>query len=337
MFILFDSNVWISQVGLQSKVGAAVRHFAKRHGAIVAIPEIVKLEVEEKLTKSLLDLRQTAENSYRQLLPYMRKLQPIPLPSEEDLRKTVENIIPTFDIPTRHLPFNVDVARSSMMKVIRKIPPSAEKREEFRDGVIWAHCLELLDEDDVYLVTEDQDFYHERNSTKGLASNLVDEMQERSENHQVKLVPNLTELLEEIRIPFKLDTTQIFNSVRAQQSEHIEELLSSHGFELYGSAEGQVDCFATEEAQKVYFTFSFTQPCRDVTETGRRDGKLKFQGSGFLNPDTRETSEVQLSRTRLDYPDWEWKPGGPASGSVFVSAHFNAPMVHSIRVPLDTS
>ena len=52
MFISLDSNVWISQVGLQSKDGAAVRHFAKRHGAIVAIPEIVKLEVEEKLTKS---------------------------------------------------------------------------------------------------------------------------------------------------------------------------------------------------------------------------------------------------------------------------------------------
>ena len=151
MFISLDSNVWISQVGLQSKDGAAVRHFAKRHGAIVAIPEIVKLEVKEKLTKSLLHLRQTAENGYRQLLPYMRERQPIHLPSEEDLRKAVENIIPTFEIPTRHLPCNVDVARSSMMKVIRKIPPAADKKEEFRDGVIGAHCLELLDEGDGYL------------------------------------------------------------------------------------------------------------------------------------------------------------------------------------------
>ncbi|MCY4614104.1 MAG: hypothetical protein OXB94_10860 [Nitrospira sp.] len=181
--------------------------------------------------------------------------------------------------------------------------------------------LELLDEGAGYLVTEDQDFYHERNSTKGLASNLVDEMKERSENHPVPLMPNLTELLQEIRIPFTLDTTQIFNSVRAQQSEYIEELVSSHGFELHGSAEGQVDCFATEEARKVYFTFSLTQPRRDATETGRRDGKLKFEGAGFLNPDTRETSDVQLSRTRLDYPDWEWPSGGPASGSVFIVAH----------------
>ena len=336
MFILFDSNIWISQVGLQSKDGAAVRHFAKKRGAIVAIPEIVQLEVEEKLKESLLKLRKEIEESHRKLLPYMGKLQPIHLPSEEDIQKAVAKIIPDFDLPIRLIPFNVDVARSSMMKLLQKIPPSAP-REQFRDGVIWAHCLELLDEGDVYLVSEDKDFYTGKDYKNGLAGELVDEMKQRSEKHEVKLVPNLTELLEEIRIPFELDTTQIFNSVRAQQSEHIEELLSSHGFELYGSAEGQVDCFATEEAQKVYFTFSFTQPCRDVTETERRDGKLKFEGSGLLNPDTRETSEVQLSRTRLDYPDWEWKPGGPARGSVFVSAHFNAPMVHSIRVPLDTS
>ena len=281
MFIVFDSNVWIDQVGLQSKKGAAVRHFAKRHGAIVAIPEIVQLEVEEKLTQSLLKLRNTTEDSYLQLLPYMRKLHPIHLPSEEELRKAVANIIPTFDIPTRHLPFNVHVARSSMMKVIRKIPPSTDKREEFRDGVIWAHCLELLDEGDVYLVTEDQDFYDERNYTKGLASELADELKERSETRQVKLVPHLKDLLEEIRVPFEPDTTQIFNAIKTQRGKVVTELLTSHEFDLYGSIEGKVDCFATEDAQRVYFDFSFTQPCRDATESKRRDGKLQFKDSAF--------------------------------------------------------
>ena len=336
MFILFDSNVWISQVGLQSGDGAAVRHFAKLRGAIVAIPEVVKLEVEEKLTESLLTLRKKTEGNYRQLLPYMRKLQPIPLPSEEDIRKTVENIIPTFDIPSRHMPFNVDVARSSMMKLLRKIPPST-REEQFRDGVIWAHCLELLDEGDVYLVSEDKDFYGGKNYERGLAGELVDEMKKRSEKHRVKLVPDLTKLLEEIRISFPLDTTEIFNAVKAQESEKVEELLTDHGFALYGSTNGQVNCFATEEAQRIYFTFSFTQPCQDVAEIERRDGELQFKGFGFLDAETRQISEVRLSRILLDYPDWEAKSGGPSRGTTFASAHFNAPMVHRIRVPLDTT
>ena len=57
MFILFDANVWISQVGLRSQNGAAVRHFAHRHDATIAIPEIVQLEVEEILTKHMLQLK----------------------------------------------------------------------------------------------------------------------------------------------------------------------------------------------------------------------------------------------------------------------------------------
>ena len=332
MFILFDTNVWISQLGLQSENGAAVRHFAIRQNATVVIPEIVKLEVEEKLTERLLQLKIQIEHKYNQLLPVLGKLQPIRIPSEEDIRKTVANIIPDFDVPTLELPFNVDVARSSMMKLLRKIPPS-KSSEEFRDGVIWAHCLELLKKGDVYLVSDDKDFYYEKKDKTKLAPELEQEMQQFSKTHQVQIRQNLTELLRDIRMPIKLDNSEIFERIREQESEAIEELLISHGFELWDSAKGQVDYFATEEARKIYFTFKFAHPCRDHTGSGRRQGKLKLSGFGFLDSETNKTTKVQLSSISLRYPDWE--PGGPGRGTIFVSANFNAPNIHHIRFPLD--
>ena len=333
MFILFDSNVWISQLGLRSKNGAAVRHFANRRNATVAIPEIVQLEVEEKLTTRLLELKKQNEASHRQLLSVLGELEPIRLPSEEEIRKAVESIIPDFDVPVLKIPFNIDVARSSMMRALRKIPPSSKNNEQFRDGVIWTHCLELLSEGDVYFVSEDRDFYQGKKHEKGLATELVKEMQHRSKTREVKLIPNLTELLDEIRIPIQLDHTEIFESIIVQQSENIEEILNSNGFELRGCVEGEVNCFATEKAQRIYFTFSFAHPCQDSAGTGRRPGELKLEGSGFLNSETKKTNEVQVSRILLEYPDWE--PGGPARGVVLVSAHFNSPAVHEIRFPLD--
>ena len=204
MFILFDSNVWISQLGLRSKNGAAVRHFANRLNATVAIPEIVQLEVEEKLTTRLLELKKQNEASHRQLLSVLGELEPIRLPSEEEIRKAVESIIPDFDVPVLKIPFNIDVARSSMMRALRKIPPSSKNNEQFRDGVIWTHCLELLSEGDVYFVSEDRDFYQGKKHEKGLATELVKEMQHQSKTREVKLIPNLTELLDEIRIPIQL-------------------------------------------------------------------------------------------------------------------------------------
>ena len=332
MFILFDSNVWISQLGLQSRYGAAVRYFANRRSATVAIPEVVQLEVEEKLIGHLLKLKKQIEDGYRQLLPVLGKLQPIALPTEDKIRETVTSIIPDFDVPIRQIPFNLDAARSSMMKLLRKIPPS-ESSEQFRDGVIWEHCLELLNEGDVYLVSEDKDFYQQRDYTKGMASTLIEEMQQRSATCVVKLKRNLEQLLAEIRMPIRLNSSQIFESIRAQESETVEDILMSHGFELCGGVEGEVNCFATEEAKKIYFTFSLTHSCRDSTGAGRSDGELKLKGSGFLDPETKKPTEVQLSNIRLEYPDW--KSGGPARGTVFVSAHFNAPKVHRIRFPLD--
>ena len=333
MFIVFDTNVWFSQLGLQSPIGAAIRHFAIRQKATVAIPEIVQLEVEETLTAHLHKLKKQIEGSHHKLLHVLGKLEPIHLPSEEEIRKAVENIIPKFDVPILQIPFNIDVARSSMMKALRKIPPSSKNNEQFRDGVIWAHCLELLSEGDVYFVSEDKDFYQGKNYKNGLALELIKEMRHQSKTRKVKLMPDLTQLLEDIRIPIQLDDKELFDSIMVQQSEIVEEILYSNRFELCGRVAGEVKCFVTEEAQRISFTFSFVHPCQDSTGTGRRPGELKLEGSGFLNPETMDTNEVQVSRILLDYPDWE--AGGPTRGAVSVSAHFNPPAEHKIEFRLD--
>lgn len=300
----------------------------------MVIPEVVQLEVEERLTQNLLNHKKRIEDGCDKLLPVLGKLQPVHLPSDDEIRGIVANIIPDFDVPTRRIPFNVDVARSSMMRLIREIPPS-KSNEQFRDGVIWEHCLELLSEGDVYLVSEDKCFYKQNNYTKGLASELVEEMQQQSKIHRVELRRDLGALLHDIRMPTRLDNSELFKSIQAQESETIEELLVSHGFELFDCVAGNVVCYATEKAQKVYFQFNFTHPCQDSTGAGRRQGELKLKGSGFLNPGTKEINEVQLSNILLDYPDWERQEGGPSRGSVFLSTHFNAPKVHRIKFPLD--
>ena len=331
MFILFDSNVWFSDLGLQSKHGAAVRHFARRRGATVAIPEIVELEVEERLAASLIQSRQKIVKNHRRLLPVLGKLQKLHLPSEESIREAVTNIIPDFDIPTRRIPFSEDVARSSMLKVLRRIPPSA-KTEQFRDGVIWAHCLDLLAEGVVYLVSRDQDFYKQKDYAQGLAPELVKEMEEKSQTQEIKLIPCLTELLEDIHIPVETDTDRIFKSVVASCKEDLKKLLAVNGFELFGRVEGKADYFATEEARNVWVKFSFSHPCQDVTGADRDTGTLILEGSGFLDSETENLYEVQTPHIRLDYPDWE--PSGPMRGIVSVSARMNASEVHQVRFPL---
>ncbi|MDE2805518.1 MAG: PIN domain-containing protein [Gemmatimonadota bacterium] len=334
MFIVLDSNMWISQVGLQSQNGAAVRHFVKRRKAIMVIPEVVELEVRYVLTEQMLGKRKAVETNYRQLLPIMGSLRTLDLPSEDDIRDAVAARILNLDVPTRRVSLNLDVSRASMLKVIEKHSPSKSK-EQFRDGVIWGHCLDLLDEGNVYLITKDKDFYERRNYNEGLASELVDEMRARGTRGEVKLLRDLTDLLQEIRVTVNLDDGEIFQVVRDGQGETIDELLVAHGFGLVGEVRGEVQYFATEKASEIYFRFQFSHPCEDVIGAGRRAGVLNLKGFGFLDLDTKMAIEVSLSNLLLDYPDWV--ADGSSRGAVFLSAHVNAPLVHEIRLPLSTA
>lgn len=333
MFILFDSNIWISQLGLRSKDGTAVRFFARRHNAKIAIPEIVELEIEEILTQRMLESRRRMENDHRQLLFIFKKLTKPRLPSEDKIREAVANIIPDFDVPVRRIPLNLEVSRSSMLKSIRKTPPS-KKKEQFRDGAIWAHCLELLSEGDVYFVTEDPDFYENGVLSKGLANELVQEMKDESQDNQVFIKRNLSELLAEIKVPFELSKHQVFDSIFKLSGENIGELLNSNGFSLVDGMEGDINCFATEVADKVYFTFELEQNCQDFTQKGRSDGVLIIKGSGFVDTETEEITDVKISNILLNYP--EWQPGGPPRGAVFVSTKLDSLSQLTVRLPLDS-
>ena len=151
-------------------------------------------------------------------------------------------------------------------------------------------------------------------------------MESKSTKHKVFLKRTLAELVEEMQIGFELSKLEIFEKVYKSQHEDLDELLESNGF-VMGN-------FATERADRVYITFDLARHCEDSTQNGRNECELKVRGVGFVDPKTKETSDVQLSHVRLDYP--EWQPGGPARGSIYVSAHFNASAQHSLRFPLDS-
>ena len=319
---------------MRSQNGAAVRSFVRHNNATIAISEVVQLEVEENLTKRMLELREKAEDRHRQLLPLFGQLQHLPLRTEDDVRNAVKNIIPDIDVPTRHIPLNLDAARSSMMKLMRQIPLS-NRKEQFRDGIIWVHCLELLSEGDVHFITEESDFIEKTDFNRGLASELIQKIDSKSTRHKVFLKGTLADLVKEIHISFELSKLHVFEEVYKSWHLDLDEVLESNSLVMGENIEGKIEYFATERADRVYFTFDLTRHCEDSTQQGRSECELKVNGVGFVDPKTKEISDVQLSRVRLDYPEWE--PGGPARGSAYVSAHFNAPAQHSARFPLDPS
>ena len=332
MFIIFDTNIWFSQLGLNSQSGAAVRFFVQQCGATVAIPEVVRLELERDLTNHLQKLKNGIEKNHRELLAVFGTLKEISLPSDEEIRDKVSDLLTNIDVPHINIPFSLEAAKSSLIKTIEKLPPS-NNTQQFKDGVIWANCLELLKDNDVCLVSEDKDFYENRDYKEGLASNLCRESEKYP--HKFRIMPDLDQLLKEIRKKVKIDNDSIWEGVFDEERERIQEILHETGFVLGEPPNIEVKLFATEMAAQLYVKFEISRQCEDATNQGRENATLHIRGDGSYDTEKQKFHGICSSGERLLYADVE---GQQQTKSIillrahFIAGHRNA--VHTVRFPL---
>ena len=202
MYVILDSNIWISELGLNSSLGAAARYFFRERGATVVLPEVIKLETEKHLRIELTNYVSNLKKNHRQLLSVFGKLKELVVPDSEAINAKIASIFGECQVEVYEIPLSLESARSSFLKTIEKVPPS-DKNQQFKDGVIWAECLRLLDSADVYLVTADKAFYKDRQYHKGLSESLITEA--KDSNHTVYIFPALSDLLETIKSEVKLD------------------------------------------------------------------------------------------------------------------------------------
>jgi PIN domain len=333
MFIVFDSNIWISHLALNSPSGAAVRFFIKQRGATIAMPEVVRLEIERNLTRRIQEWIAKITENHRQLLAVFGNLKDSVLPFPEQIKERVDQVLSAVDVPITHIPFSLEAARSSFLKTIDKVAPS-KNSQQFKDGVIWANCLELLTDADVYLVTDDSAFYENRDVRKGLAHSLIAELDGRA--HQLKLIPDLDVLLEEMRVELKFDKTRLASIYLQKHEQSIGRLTARHMLTLREPPEVKVKLYATESTARIYFTFSIKYHCDDTTDRGINDAQLVASGDGQYDTDSGDFSQLRSETEELTYTDAEGDQKRQRNISLMGNiATGHRSIQHTVRVPLD--
>ena len=303
MYIVIDTNIWISELGLSTPRGKAFQFFAKQRGAVIAIPEVVKREVEVNIKEMLESHTDTIDKSYNQLLPIFGAMKEIVLLNENDINNCVASLFEKLSAEAKHIPFTLESARQSLEKVINGIPPSGPKNQQFKDGVIWADCVTLLAEDDVALLTKDKGFYQDREYQNGLANNLQAEI-DSSEN-TFQIFPSLTGILQEIEEPIDIDKEDFVNQFAGEIETFTTSLLNRNGFEISGQPEVSLSSYVTEDVNKLYIEFEITYSCIDITEDGRSGATLTVLGDAMYEPGSKRISEMRRKGESLDFIDTE--------------------------------
>lgn len=301
MYVVIDSNIWISELGLSTAKGLALQFYIKRQGGIIAIPEVVKREVEIHIRDALTVHCENINKSYKQLLSIFGKLKEVVLPDEQAIEECVAGLFKKISVNIHNIPFSIESATHSLDKVIKGIPPSGPKNQQFKDGVIWADCLALMEEDDVILVTGDKGFYHNRQCEKGLAANLKQEADQRP--HRIRVFSSITDLLEEIQEPVDIDTSALIREFCGETQESFNRLLDRNGFEISGDPTINVSSYVTEQVDHLYIEFEIVFTCNDITGGNRTQATLTLKGDATFETHDQIFSGFRNRGESLDFVD----------------------------------
>jgi len=297
LIVVFDTNIWIGDLALQTSAASAVRFYLRKVQARVALLEVIRLEVERHTRRILRDATEDIRRGHRNLLAVFGRLPEVVLPTESAIEAKVTEMFSLANLDVFDVPFSADSARDSFLRTIDKVPPS-DKDQQFKDGVIWADCVKLLAIDDVILVTKDKAFYRERAYASGLAPNLKDEASKAA--HRLTLLPGLTELLDDIRSPVRIDDDRLTDFCRVTQGEPISTLLGAAGFELGGRRALSQKLFATEDPRRLFVEFTIVFDSTSPTGAG---AVLTVTGSCTYDPESGELTNYRAGDEELVFLD----------------------------------
>jgi hypothetical protein len=298
MIVVLDSNVWLSELGLRSGRAAATKFFLKQRGATLALPEVVRLEVQENLQSRLTEHIEKIRDNHRQLLTAFGRLKEVVLPSEDDVKAKVQELFDSIAVDKLDIPFSFESARSSFLKTIQKVPPS-DKTQEFKDGVLWADCVRLLASDAVTLVTADKAFYQDREYKNGLAQSLRTELS--GQRNEFTILPSLSDLLKAVRKSLSLSEDDLAAAFLALHGKSVYGLLIRLGFELGERKSFACTPYATEDPSVVFIEFSMDYGCADIRGDGRTDAVLTLKGDSAYVPAMAEFRDLRNFGETLAY------------------------------------
>jgi hypothetical protein len=300
MYIVLDSNIWLSELGLNTAKGAATRFYVKQRQAKLALPEVIKEEVERNLFNSLLAYSYDIQKRHRQLLSVFGQLKEVVLPSDKEIEAKAYSLFENVKVKLHHIPFSIESAKSSLRKINDKQPPS-DKNQQFKDGVIWADCCKLLQNEDVILVTEDKAFYKDRNYKDGLAKNLEDEANDTP--NKLKIYPSLSELMDEIKSDIDIDRDYLVKGFTAKIDHSMKSILERNGFAVSSDPDVKISSFVTENPDKLYIEFTIEYQCIDTQEQDRTDGILLLKGDGYYSIEDKSLTELRNRGEELSFND----------------------------------
>lgn len=170
--VVIDTNIWRSQLLLNTPTGVSLVYALGRQGGYIGIPEVVERELATQVVQAGLEAVGELQKPSR-IIEALTGRAFGPLPTEADLRTAVDARITELSPILVRVPFTLEHARAALDMVVAKLPPNGSQNQQFKDSAIWQAVLDLSSRYNVHFITNDRAFLLDRTDPSGgLAPNL---------------------------------------------------------------------------------------------------------------------------------------------------------------------
>jgi hypothetical protein len=309
--IVLDTNVWLSDHLLRSRLGASLVHAVVQLKAAIGLPEVVERELKPRWTDRVREELKRVRGLERTLLAMAgRGDEPSSLPSEKELLDVHDKRLHELDMLLVRWPATKGGMRRSIDRMVAHLPPSSANRDEFRDNMVWEAVLELADAYDVHFIANDREFFAEPDPTKGaaLAPNLEEERKKAP--GRIFCYRNigacLTALQQEAK-PMTMNEAELAVAMAPSVREKLEKQVSEAGFAFGDLSEWSVKSYLI--AKPAYaLTFELTFQLTSTRSADIQNPRIVVTGKCTLDAITKIVSELETETEEIRWDDAEGKP-----------------------------
>ena len=261
-FVLVDTSIWRSQLLLRSPLGAALLYYIRRTEALLALPEVVELEMAKHVKKAVAEARTKAEASFATLQQVMKVVAEFDIPNDEQVEEAIRDRLAELADITERVPFTLEHARRGLMRVIEDTPPNAPKHQQFKDSAIWEAALSLAAQRPVLFITGDNGFFQGKDPAKGVAIQLQKEIAGGARiSVFFGIEPCLATMKDESP---SFDNEQVAAQVKENLVVRINEYLAEQGLVASEASQFSINVFATEHPTRVTLAVHAEYPLSDT-------------------------------------------------------------------------
>ena len=300
--LIFDTSTLVSEIGLMSHRGSALKHYIHSRGMQLVVPEVVAEECERNLRERAISKKKEIQSRLNWLGRFHGGMRGWSAPSDEEIAARAKTLANAKTLGAVVFPETQEIKERAEHRNKTERPPSHESAQ-LNDCRIWEQCLALLARYDVVFVSDDKDFVGHRKPLE-LHPCL------RAEAAQVCGGRNLTfhccmkSLLRDMEseIP-PIPAHTIFQFIYDEIAAAVEELASNSGCRPQSSGDvGQIR-LTTDEANIIEIRLEVD----DMWESDDGATELDFHLSGschYLLEEKRLVAltarEVRLLETQSD-------------------------------------